>query len=47
MSIAELIAAIDLRFQSGNGVPVSRAAIKSDEWQQIRDVLAKATGGTP
>jgi hypothetical protein len=40
MTLAQLIAAIDMRFRSGNQVPVERAVLKAAEWEQIRALLA-------
>lgn len=30
---------INLRFQSGNAIPVERAWLKADEWRAIHDLL--------
>lgn len=35
----DLIEQIDLRFQSGNSVPVQRAFITADEWEAIKNAL--------
>lgn len=35
-----IFAEIDLRFTSGNGVPVERAALRAEEWQRIKSVLS-------
>ena len=29
----------DLKFRSGNGVPVERAMITADEWNRIRELV--------
>lgn len=42
--LAALLAAIDLRFKSGNSVPVERAYIKASEWQELRTAIARAMG---
>ena len=39
MILNELIKDIDLRFTSGNKIPVERAYIKADEWERIKNVL--------
>lgn len=30
---------LDLKFRSGNGVPVERATITADEWSRIRELV--------
>lgn len=30
---------LDLKFRSGNGVPVERATITADEWNRIRELV--------
>lgn len=30
---------LDLKFRSGNGVPVERATITADEWNRIREIV--------
>ncbi|WP_295537900.1 ASCH/PUA domain-containing protein [uncultured Pseudacidovorax sp.] len=40
------IAAIDRRFQSGNGVPVDKAAVPAAEWAALRDALAAQPAAT-
>lgn len=42
-----LIADVNLRFSSGNSVPVERAHITAKEWQVIRAALANCGGARP
>lgn len=37
----KVIADIDLRFQSGNDVPVERAYVRREEWTLIRGLIAR------
>ena len=39
MSITQFIADMDLRFTSGNSVPVQRAHIDAKEWAELRRML--------
>jgi hypothetical protein len=48
MSLNEIVSQIELKFASGNAVPVERATITSGEWAVIRRALkAKELGTTP
>lgn len=42
--LIELLAEIDLRFTSGNSVPVERAAIRASEWAAIRQYISASLG---
>lgn len=35
----DLIAQIDLKFQSGNSVPVDRAVVTAAEWKLLREYI--------
>lgn len=37
--VKEIIRVLDLRFTSGNEVPVTRASIRRDEWAILRKAL--------
>lgn len=37
--VSALIEAINLRFVSGNSVPVERAFIRQDEWQKLKAAI--------
>jgi hypothetical protein len=41
IDIKKLIESIDLRFVSGNNVPVERAHVRVWEWAEIKQLLAK------
>ncbi len=40
MTMKDLIADIDSRFQSANNVPVERASLRAEEWERIKGVLS-------
>jgi hypothetical protein len=40
--LQKLIEAIDLRFVSGNTVPVERVQVRANEWDAIKLALVKA-----
>lgn len=37
--LLELCREIDLKFKSGNSIPVERATVKAEEWQRIREIV--------
>jgi hypothetical protein len=39
--LQKIIEAIDKRFVSGNTVPVERAHVRANEWEEIKLALAK------
>lgn len=41
--LKKVIAELELRFTSGNSVPVERAFIRDHEWQAIRQALSDAS----
>ena len=41
MSINEAIESIDLRFKSGNEVPVQRASVTAAEWDVVRRYISE------
>jgi len=43
MPIKDLIAMIDLRYQSGNSIQADRAFVRTEEWKRIRDALAPSS----
>ena len=39
MHVQRFIEEIDLRFQSGNSVPVDRATLKKEEWDVLKAII--------
>ncbi len=41
IDIKKMIEAIDMRYVSGNSIPIERAAIRTWEWNEIKRLLAE------
>ena len=39
MTLQKLVEEIELRFKSGNDVPVTRATLKKEEWESLKQHL--------